>query len=287
MNWKNGAPTTVLCPEKERVVQYYQEVDESYQHWGHSEGYEIHYGYRDSLQQDHFTALIRMNEVMAEKGRIGHQNTVLDAGCGVGASSIWMAKKLGARAYGISLSPLQVKKAKEFSRIGGVDSLTDFSEQDYTNTQFPDEFFDTVWALESVCHSPSKRDFIEEAYRVLKPGGRLVVGDYFQTKNTLEEMDQFALEKWCEGWALPGLPIKRTFEKDLNRLYSNLEIFDITEQIRKSAEDIYNRGRKGYPADILEKGKNILQIKHVEACIFQKVALDLELWRYLIVAAVK
>lgn len=58
-------------------------------------------------------SLLRMNEVMIETAGIKPTDKVLDAGCGVGGSSIFMASVLGCNVTGITLSKRQVQQANE------------------------------------------------------------------------------------------------------------------------------------------------------------------------------
>ena len=81
--------------KKEDIIQYYKFCDKSYQHWSQTrknKTYEIHYGFFDSNHKKHKESLINMNRVMANKLNLKSGWKILDAGCGVGASSIFMAK---------------------------------------------------------------------------------------------------------------------------------------------------------------------------------------------------
>ena len=62
-----------------------------------------------------------------------------------------------------------------------MSELVDFQQQDYTQTDFPDNNFDVAWAIESMTTATSKVAFFKEIHRVLKPGGKLVVADFFKS----------------------------------------------------------------------------------------------------------
>src|SRR5438105_3477628 len=82
---------------------------------------------------------------------------------------------------GITITPQQVVTARQNAKRFKVEDNVQFEEQNFMKTRFPDRSFDVVWAIESVCYAPEKGDFIKEAYRQLKKGGRLVIADFFFT----------------------------------------------------------------------------------------------------------
>ncbi len=136
-----------------------------------------------------------MNEVMMIAAGIKPDDTVLDAGCGVGGSSIFLASTLGCRVTGITLSERQVNLAIENAKkTENIDGLVDFKVMNYYATDFPDASFDVIWGCESICYADSKEQFIKEAYRLLKPGGRLVVADGFVS--VFENNDNPIIRQW-------------------------------------------------------------------------------------------
>src|SRR5206468_7584773 len=104
-------------------------------------------------------ALQNTNKVMAEQVNITPNDRILDAGCGIGGSALWMAKNKRAEVVGISISGKQIEKAKTVAKQAKVDHLVSFSVIDYLDTGFPNESFEVVWAIESVCHAEKKEDF--------------------------------------------------------------------------------------------------------------------------------
>jgi tocopherol O-methyltransferase len=93
---------------------------------------------------------------MAAQANITQHDRVLDAGCGIGGSALWLAKYKNADVAGISISARQIEKAKTLAKQAKVDHLVSFSVIDYLVTGFPKESFDVVWAIESVCHTGRK-----------------------------------------------------------------------------------------------------------------------------------
>lgn len=93
----------------EKIVQYYKDTENAYKDsWDLNNSLAIHYGYWDEQVKTFSQSLIRMNEVMVETAGIKSSDIVLDAGCGVGGSSIFLAAKLGCKVSGITLSLIHI-----------------------------------------------------------------------------------------------------------------------------------------------------------------------------------
>jgi cyclopropane fatty-acyl-phospholipid synthase-like methyltransferase len=268
--------------QEKKVAAYFQETDSSYRNWGDTDAYSLHYGYHDVAGMDQRAALTRMNEIMAQQVGIKNGERLLDAGCGVGATSIWLAKTFGVEAHGLSLSPLQVKKAKSFAKANNVSKLAHFYLRNFLSTGFPSNHFDIVWFQESSSQTYEKAGFLKEAFRVLKPGGRVIVTDLFLTKEKMTEMEKHCIDKWCDGWAMAYLPSIKDFGATMKKCkYANIRSIDNTKFVEESANNIYVRGKEGYPDDALTKAKTVVRLKHTEANAFQGVALKLGLWKHL------
>ena len=99
---------------------------------------------------------------------------IIDVGCGIGGSTLHLAQKFGSKATGITLSPVQASRAKERAAEAGLDSRVQFEVANALEMPFEDNSFDLVWSLESGEHMPDKTKFLQECYRVLKPGGKMI-----------------------------------------------------------------------------------------------------------------
>jgi SAM-dependent methyltransferase len=188
------------------VAEYYRATRMAYRvAWSSRH---LHYGWcrLDGARQSHREQLDAMVEALAEMGGIAAGERVLDAGCGVGGSSVWLSERRGAHVIGLTIMSDQVAQAHASARrrLGpGYARRLDFVRGDYTSTPFPDAYFDVVWALESACHARSKSAFLREAYRVLRPGGRLVLGDGFRARRPLA--DERLFRRVMAGWQVPDL----------------------------------------------------------------------------------
>ncbi len=67
-----------------------------------------------------------MNERLADRLDLKAGDHVLDAGCGIGGSSIWLAENFGVRVTGITISPTQIDQARKNAKKRGVEHLVNF-----------------------------------------------------------------------------------------------------------------------------------------------------------------
>ena len=159
----------------ERIGQFY---DSSSSLWEQVWGEHMHHGYygTDGKQRkERRQAQIDLIEELLQWAGVEEAQHILDVGCGIGGSSLYLAQKFNARATGITLSPFQANRAKQRSQAMGLSQQAEFLVADAQNMPFADNSFDLVWALESGEHMPDKVKFMQECYRVLQPGGKLIM----------------------------------------------------------------------------------------------------------------
>ncbi len=275
-----------------RIIDYYRDTENAYKDsWDLNNSLAIHYGYWDEKVKSFPQSLIRMNEVMMETAGIKSTDTVLDAGCGVGGSSIFLASVLGCRVTGITLSPRQVELAAANARQKGMEHLVSFKAMNYCDTDFPDASFDVVWGCESICYADTKEAFIKEAFRLLKPGGRLVVADGFVS--ALENNDNPTVRKWLNGWQVNYLETPKRFEKFMQQAgFAAIKYRDISKEAYHSSRRLY---RFYFLAKMYLLWKKInfskpatdMQKKNIEACKHQYKGMKKGLWQYGIICGVK
>ena len=94
--------------------------------WFDNENLALHYGYWEEGINTHSQALLNKNRILYQIAGIKPEDHVLDAGCGIGGSSIWLAKNVGCRATGITVSAEQVEHAKRNAKRHGVAGRVDF-----------------------------------------------------------------------------------------------------------------------------------------------------------------
>ena len=208
----------------------------------------IHYGFWTKNIKNHKEALLNTNKVLAHEAGIAESDYVLDAGCGVGGSAIWLAENIGCKVQGITITQSQIVKANQSTQDKNLEEKLTFTRQDFLNTNFPDAMFDVVWAVESVCHAEDKGNFIKEAYRVLKNGGRLIMSDGFLMREPSNHKERKWLNDFLEGWALLNLASKESFTKSLSEAgFKNIKVTNMKKEVLPEARKIHRMTMWGYP----------------------------------------
>ena len=96
---------------------------------------------------------------------------ILDAGCGSGYGSEELARAGAKKVYGVDLAADSI----DYCQTHHSHPNLIFKQGDLTELDFPDNFFDLICAFETIEHIKDYRKAIAEIYRVLKPGGILII----------------------------------------------------------------------------------------------------------------
>ena len=276
----------------QNIINYYKNTENFYKDdWGLNNSLSMHYGYRDQKVKNFPQSLLRMNEVMMDEAKINYKDRVLDAGCGIGDSCIYLGKKLGCQTVGISLCQEEINKAKAIADYRAMSFYTKFEVMDYCHTNFPEESFNVVWACESVCYAYDKEVFIKEAFRLLKPGGRLVLVDGFVTE--FSNNQDPIIKNWLQGWQINYLETPDRFMKFMEGAgftkitYKNISTYTVSSAKRLYKLYFLATTYLFLKSLIFSNRVADIQKKNVKASKFQYLGLKNKLWQHGLVVAVK
>ncbi len=273
---------------KRDVGSYYDQTQNHYERWwGLNKSMALHYGIWDQTTHSFPDALRNTNQILSAFGSISEGDHVLDAGCGVGGSCIYLAKEKSAIVKGITLSDKQVITGKRSVIKNHLQSRVEIFKMDFTKTTFNDHSFDVIWACESLSSLENKPLFVREAHRILKPNGKLVIADFYRSKKESSDL----LEKWSKSWAMAELTTLHTLKTVLtDNGFVIHEERDYTKEIFKSSKRLYLASLIGkYPSMIYNVlfGASFYARNHYKSGIHQFKALQKELWKYHILHAEK
>ena len=204
---------------EEKITHFYDNATEDYEFW--SKDMNMHFGYfipfqTNPLRRD--TMLNKMNEKIFSLLNLNKEtNHIADLGCGMGATM-----KYGIDHYpnlqikGCTISNFQVEYGNRLinSERGEI------SNRDYTNTQFSNDSFDGVYAIESFCHSGCSPEALKESHRILKPDGTLVIADAFCKKDRtqMNPLSRKVHDGLSESWSLKKLGNIKVVKEELEKL---------------------------------------------------------------------
>tara|TARA_R110002050_G_scaffold286468_2_gene436897 strand:+ start:9813 stop:10706 length:894 start_codon:yes stop_codon:yes gene_type:complete len=218
------------------MVDFYNEATEDYEFW--SQDFNMHFGYyipfkSSVLKRD--TMLNEMNRQVLKRINLENKKTrLVDLGCGMGGT---MRYALNANknliAFGVTLSEFQVKKGNELLlHKNGL-----ILKENYKYTSFDSAYFDAATAIESFCHSGHSEQSFKEAYRILKPNGKLVIADAFLKKpaSQLGSGSKYAYKRLCDHWSLEKLGTITTVTAALKKAgFSMVQVEDVSFRVAPS-----------------------------------------------------
>ena len=129
---------------------------------------------------------------------------ILDVGCGIGGSARILAKYYGFNVTGITISPAQVKRARELTPHG---LNCHFHVMDALDLKFEDGSFDAVWSVEAGAHMNDKNRFADEMLRTLRPGGFFALADWNSRDLKAHPpsfFEKLVLKQLLEQWVHPN-----------------------------------------------------------------------------------
>lgn len=208
----------------------------------------MHYGFWGKNTKRLSDAVENENRFVSECLGINKDDVVLDAGCGVGGTTRFIAEEYRAKTFGITLSDVQLKIAKQKSLKSNAADLISFFKKDFTKTDFKDKSFSKIFGIESICHARNKLDFLKEAFRLLKKGGKISIADGFQVRSNLNNKEKKLYEKWLKGWAVPNLATLNSCYNDFKKAgFKKIKYYDNFNEIKKTRDRLYRLGFWNYP----------------------------------------
>ena len=179
------------------VAAHYDELDRFYRTvWGTH----LHHGYWQSGDESTEEAILNLSRLVATLARITAGSRVCDFGCGYGATARFFAQEYGAHVTGMTISRRQHELAQNMAGEN-----VDFLLGDGLDNHLPACSFDALVAIESSEHIGDKPAFFQEAQRLLRPDGRLVVAAWLAREQATPFEARFLLEPICAEGRLPSM----------------------------------------------------------------------------------
>lgn len=211
--------------------------------WGHH----IHHGLWDDAGPSAVSSKVaqqRLTETVIKSAGILGGERVLDVGCGMGGSSIFLAKNHNCNVTGVTLSPLQRRYAASSARWQGVSNRTEFRCADAEKLAFDPQSFDIVWSIECTEHLFDKAKFFQHAAEWLRPGGRMAICAWLAGDPLATDAQRQLVYEVCEGFLCPSLGTQADYTQWMQDAGLVMERSDLwTERVLRTWEICMQRVR--------------------------------------------
>lgn len=172
---------TAGAPGAQAVTEAYYDSDDAHGFysmiWG---GEDIHVGCYENTGDITAASVATVDRMIAQLGDLDGGCTVLDLGAGYGGAARRLADAHGCSVTCLNISDAQNDTNRYKNRRAGLENQIQVRHGSFDHIPEPDASFDVVWSQDAILHAADRRKVLEEAFRVLKPGGEMVFTDPMQ-----------------------------------------------------------------------------------------------------------
>ncbi|MEI6423801.1 MAG: methyltransferase domain-containing protein, partial [Lentisphaerota bacterium] len=131
----------------------------------------------------------KSSKTLADKAGIRKGIKVLDLCSALGAGLRFLVLNYDVKAYGLDATKHMIDEARKRAKDAGLSAKIKMKLGDVTDIPWPDETFDVVWGEDAWCYVGDKKKLVEEAFRVLNPGGKIAFTDWIEAEGKLADKE--------------------------------------------------------------------------------------------------
>lgn len=223
-----------MTPTPTEVGRHYDDLDVPYREiWGEH----VHHGYWERGGESPQEAARALVTLIADLADVKEGERVVDVGCGYGATARMLARTRGAVVVGYTVSKIQFIRAshEKWDEQSSMAPLPRIVLGDWLENDLPDASQDLVLAIESLEHIADRERFFDEAARVLKPGGRLILGAWLSKEKPFFVTRRLLLDPIVRAGRLASLPTLKQHQASLSRTgFADISSRDLTRRVRRT-----------------------------------------------------
>lgn len=207
---------------------------------------------------------------------------VCDLCSALGAPARHIVQKYGVTVKGVDMTKTMIEKARQRTKDAKLEDLIEFHEGNVMSLPYDDETFDIIWGQEAWCYVTDKNKLIQEAYRVLKPGGKIGFTDWIITGDiTKEELDPL-----YDTMAFPYMECFKGYQELLKKAgFKILKAEDQTDAFAKCFDEYYVTVHEKLKPTVLENfGQELFDFASNLVTIWRKAAKEHKVGRGFFIA---